>query len=378
MTRWNDDRNTAMTDGPFEPTLDSLLNDLAVPAGLLPRLREIAELSDDELDVRLRDVGVPAGLVERLQWLVADEALDAELRRVSIPVSVLPRTRIIPHVRRRSRAASVGAGSQSDDHGWRRPDGSAGQHGVLDPPRPTTAVGDGCDRSRAPRPGRSRRTCGGDPSRSGRRSCAARRDGAERRNHASADDVRPATTRSGRPVGGGHPEGLEPVGQLAVDALGSLGVCARCRCGVARVDRVDGPGRRKAWKRRWFAATTASSCTAAESNRRRSRRSTRRRWVWTSRWPLERTAWTESAAWRRRAACRRRSRSESRISLRRSNLTAASRPSRERWRSARPGDRPYSIGRRPDCSRSASNPGCIGNAACPPPTWSWRSTRPRA
>jgi hypothetical protein len=91
-----------MTDGPFEPTLDSLLNELAIPAGLLPRLREIAALSDQELDVRLRDIGVPAGLVERLQWLVADEALDAELRRVSVPVSVLPRTHIIPHVRRRS------------------------------------------------------------------------------------------------------------------------------------------------------------------------------------------------------------------------------------------------------------------------------------
>ena len=91
-----------MTDGPFEPTLDSLLNELAIPAGLLPRLREIAALSDDELDVRLRDIGVPGGLVERLQWLVADEALDAELRRVSVPVSVLPRTHIIPHVRRRS------------------------------------------------------------------------------------------------------------------------------------------------------------------------------------------------------------------------------------------------------------------------------------
>jgi Ca-activated chloride channel homolog len=92
-----------MTDGPSEPTLDSLLNELAVPAGLLPRLREIAALSDVELDVRLRDIDVPGGLVERLQWLVADEALDAELRRVSIPVSVLPRTHIIPHVRRRSR-----------------------------------------------------------------------------------------------------------------------------------------------------------------------------------------------------------------------------------------------------------------------------------
>jgi hypothetical protein len=103
MTRWTIDRNTAMTDGPFEPTIDSLLNELAVPAGLTPRLREIASLSDDELDVRLRDLGVPAGLVDRLQWLVADEELDAGLRSVPIPVHVLPRTRNIPHVRRRSR-----------------------------------------------------------------------------------------------------------------------------------------------------------------------------------------------------------------------------------------------------------------------------------
>lgn len=91
-----------MTDGPFEPTLNSLLNELAVPAGFVPRLRDIANLSDDELGVRLRDVGVPAGLMERLQWLVADEELDAGLRSVPIPVSVLPRTRNIPHVRRRS------------------------------------------------------------------------------------------------------------------------------------------------------------------------------------------------------------------------------------------------------------------------------------
>ena len=103
MTRWTIDRNTAMTDGPFEPTIDSLLNELAVPAGLVPRLHDIANLSDDELDVRLRDIGIPAGLVERLQWLVADEELDAGLRSVTIPVSVLPRTRNIPHVRRRSR-----------------------------------------------------------------------------------------------------------------------------------------------------------------------------------------------------------------------------------------------------------------------------------
>ena len=207
MTRWTIDRNTAMTDGPFDPTIDSLLNELAVPAGLVPRLHDIANLSDDELDVRLRDVGVPAGLVERLHWLVADEELDARLRSVTIPVSVLPRTRIIPHVRRRSHAASVGPGSQSDDHGWRRPDGSGGQHGVLDPPRPTTAAGDGRHRSRAPRtlsaPVESAVAILPEAA-DGRSQAGA--SGTQRRNHASADDVRPAATGTGRPVGGGHPE----------------------------------------------------------------------------------------------------------------------------------------------------------------------------
>jgi len=96
------DCNTAMLDGPFEPTIDSLLNDVAVPPDLVLRLRRIAGLDDDALDARLRDVDVPAGLVERLQGLVADEELDARLRRVPLPVGVLTRTHNIPHLRRRS------------------------------------------------------------------------------------------------------------------------------------------------------------------------------------------------------------------------------------------------------------------------------------
>ena len=91
-----------MIDGPFEPTIDSLLNDVPVPAGLAPRLRGIAELNDEELDVRLWDVQIPADLVARLQGLVDDEELDDGLRRVPLPVGVLPRSRMIPYRRRRS------------------------------------------------------------------------------------------------------------------------------------------------------------------------------------------------------------------------------------------------------------------------------------
>jgi Ca-activated chloride channel family protein len=96
-----------MTDSPFDPTLDSQLNEVAVPAGFVPRLLAIAGLGDDEvdareLDVRLRDVSIPAGLEERLCDVVADEALDARLRGIPIPVSVLARTHNIPYLRRRS------------------------------------------------------------------------------------------------------------------------------------------------------------------------------------------------------------------------------------------------------------------------------------
>jgi len=91
-----------MTDSPFDPTLDSQLNDVAVPAGFVPRLLAIAELGDGELDARLCDVSIPAGLEERLCGVVANEALDARLRGIEIPIGILPRTRNIPYLRRRS------------------------------------------------------------------------------------------------------------------------------------------------------------------------------------------------------------------------------------------------------------------------------------
>ena len=91
-----------MASGEFDSRMDSQLNDVALPAGLLPRLHDIAALSDDELDFRLRDVPLPTGLVERLAGLAADEDLDELLRDLAIPVSVLARTRIIPDRRARS------------------------------------------------------------------------------------------------------------------------------------------------------------------------------------------------------------------------------------------------------------------------------------
>jgi len=91
-----------MASDEFDSNMDSQLNDVALPVGLLPRLYDIAALSDDELDVRLRDVPLPAGLVERLAGLVADEDLDERLRELAIPVGVLARSRIIPARRTRS------------------------------------------------------------------------------------------------------------------------------------------------------------------------------------------------------------------------------------------------------------------------------------
>ncbi len=95
-----------MASGEFDSRMEGQLNDVALPAGLLPRLYDIAALSDDELDLRLRDVPLPTGLVERLADLVADEELDEQLRDLAVPVSVLARTRIIPDRRAARRCAN--------------------------------------------------------------------------------------------------------------------------------------------------------------------------------------------------------------------------------------------------------------------------------
>ncbi|MCY2995372.1 MAG: DUF3520 domain-containing protein [Planctomycetota bacterium] len=82
-----------MSECEFDQRLDSQLRQGPTPVGLLDRLRDIAALSDVELDYRLRDVLLPAGLAKRLQQVVADEALDEWLRDVPLPVSVLVRAR---------------------------------------------------------------------------------------------------------------------------------------------------------------------------------------------------------------------------------------------------------------------------------------------
>lgn len=91
-----------MASGEFDPQLDSLLSDLAVPVDLLPRLYGIAALGDGELDYRLCEVSLAVGLVGRLACLVSDEALDEQIRAVQIPVGVLARSRIVPLRRQRS------------------------------------------------------------------------------------------------------------------------------------------------------------------------------------------------------------------------------------------------------------------------------------
>ena len=114
-----------MTDSAFDSTIDSRLNEVAVPAGFVQRLLAVAGnrdvcdndvphrgrmacrdgmgLREEDLDAWLRDVRLPAGWPERLASVVADQVVDDRLCRVEIPVSVLSRTHNIPYLRRNSR-----------------------------------------------------------------------------------------------------------------------------------------------------------------------------------------------------------------------------------------------------------------------------------
>lgn len=92
-----------MPDRETDPTIDETLRAVPVPDGLAARLRDIAALSDEELDYRLRSVPTPIGMLQRVKQEVADELLDQRIRDVPIPSRVIPRARVIPQRRRRSR-----------------------------------------------------------------------------------------------------------------------------------------------------------------------------------------------------------------------------------------------------------------------------------
>ncbi len=92
-----------MPDRETDHTLDAKLRAVPVPDDLAGRLRGIAALSDEELDDRLQSVPVPIGLLQRMKQEVADELLDQQIRDVPLPPQVVPRARVIPQRRRRSR-----------------------------------------------------------------------------------------------------------------------------------------------------------------------------------------------------------------------------------------------------------------------------------
>ncbi len=73
--------------------LDCALSEVPVPVELLTRLREIATLGDAELDHSLCDVPVPEGLLEELRLIgsLAEPDLDAALRDVPLPLGMRPR-----------------------------------------------------------------------------------------------------------------------------------------------------------------------------------------------------------------------------------------------------------------------------------------------
>ena len=85
---------TALGDAAWDDSaLDRALSDVPLPVELLARLREIATLGDAEIDHRLRDVPVPEGLLEELRLIgsLAEPDLDAALRDVPLPLGMRPR-----------------------------------------------------------------------------------------------------------------------------------------------------------------------------------------------------------------------------------------------------------------------------------------------
>jgi Ca-activated chloride channel family protein len=94
-----------MTTENNDPQLDARLCDVPLPAGLLERLRGAIVPEDAEIDRRLRDVAAPAGLVDRIKTSIDEEVLVEQLADVPLPERLMPRLRVVPQLRTRSRAA---------------------------------------------------------------------------------------------------------------------------------------------------------------------------------------------------------------------------------------------------------------------------------
>ncbi len=76
-----------MSDSENSNSIDRELRDVALPPGMLERLRAIAGLGDAELDHLIRDVAPPDGVLNRLREIgsLSDADIDAGLRDVSLP-----------------------------------------------------------------------------------------------------------------------------------------------------------------------------------------------------------------------------------------------------------------------------------------------------
>lgn len=82
-----------MTDDKADSLIDARLRNVAVPADLANRLRELSDWPDDEVDRALGDLGVPVLLTKRLKSIVTDDELDEQLRDVPLPVGLRARLR---------------------------------------------------------------------------------------------------------------------------------------------------------------------------------------------------------------------------------------------------------------------------------------------
>lgn len=96
-----------MTDDEADTLIDAQLRNVAVPAELAVRLRQLADWPDEQLDRELTDVVVPVLLNGRLKCIANNEELDERLRDVSQPVTLRARLRdIAARSQRRQQAGS--------------------------------------------------------------------------------------------------------------------------------------------------------------------------------------------------------------------------------------------------------------------------------
>jgi hypothetical protein len=102
-----------MLDPELDSQLDHALRDVPVPAGMIDRLRRMADWPDDELELALQDIGAPGLLAARLKAIPADGSLAKALNQVEVPATLSWKLAAIPrsrrHGARRSSLLSLGS-----------------------------------------------------------------------------------------------------------------------------------------------------------------------------------------------------------------------------------------------------------------------------